>query len=157
MPAPVRSLLFPTGTTLATAEVGVYKEPQSKNFPSVASFIRLADGQVLLFQMTGQASHPINMPGLKALFDMPVDTPGGCNYHAGKNKDGNDVLKCVFVPPNTTLLFVVMPRVLDSFAIPQNYVSKNGGAALACLRDPEKYIAERLAQTKVAPSTFELR
>ena len=112
------------------------------------SFVRLADdGPVLLFQMTGQASHPVSMSGLKTLFDVPAGTPGGCDYGAGK---------CVFVPPGTTLVFVLMPRRLDTFAVPQPSVGTSGGAALQCTQNPEKYIAERLAQAKVAPHSFEL-
>ena len=155
MPAPARSHLFPAGTTLAAASVGVYMEPQSKNFASVDSFIRLADGRTLLFQMTRQASHPVNMPGLKKLFDVPVGTAGGCDYHAGKDKQGNDVTRCVFVPPGTTLVFVLMPHRLPAFALPQPFVGTRG-SALQCAQGPEKYIAERLAQGKVAPHSFEL-
>lgn len=114
MLAPAQSFLFPAGTTLAGARVGVYMEPQSESFASVDSFVRLADGRTLLFQMTGQPeSHPVNMPGLKKLFDVPVDTPGGCNYCAGEVKQGNAVTKCVLVPPDTTLVFLLMPHCLD--------------------------------------------
>ena len=49
-----------------------------------------------------------------------------------------------------------MPRRLDTFAVPQPFVGKSGGTALQCTHNPEKYIAERLAQAKVAPYSFEL-
>jgi hypothetical protein len=51
---------------------------------------------------------------------------------------------------------LLLEPLLDAVAIPQPFVSKSGGAALQCTRNPEKYIAERLAQAKVAPHSFEL-
>ena len=51
---------------------------------------------------------------------------------------------------------MLMPHRVDAFATPQPFVSKSGGAALQCTRNPEKYIAERLAQAKAAPHSFEL-
>jgi hypothetical protein len=114
MPAPPRSELFGANTTLASAveKVDVYMEPRSKSFASIDSFIRLSDNRVLLFQMTGQASHPINMPGIKRLFEVGSEVEGAVEY-----KEGSAV-RYVLVPSNTTLVFVLMPNRLKSFKIP---------------------------------------
>jgi len=99
--------------------------------------------------MTGQASHPVNMPGLKRLFAVPPGTPGACEYSE------NGTSHAVLVPDGTTLVFVLIPRHLESFAVPQAYVSRSGGGGLACSHRPESYIKEKIKQMKVAPVLFD--
>ena len=140
---------FATHTTLAEAPIGRYMQPDSASYPSVDSFVKFADGSVRLFQMTGQERHPINMPGLKALFAVPVGTPGGHAYKEGGKQ------RCVLVPNNTVLVFVLMPSRAQSFVVPQPFVSKSRGAALKCTGGAALYISSRIVQRKASPASWD--
>ncbi len=123
------------------APAGTYNRPNSASFPSIDSFAKLPDSRVILFQATGQERHPINMPGMLSLFRCAPGKPG-----AVRNGD-----HYVFVPPDTVLFFVVTPPRAGKFDARQRYVSRSGGKALACTRNPQKYIAENIAQRVIVP------
>lgn len=152
---PEQSLLFDNTMTVYDAPECVYMQPKSKSFASIDSFIKLCDEngnqRVMLFQMTGQLSHPINMPGLKRLFTVPEGTPGAVPYQETRKRGGAAVTRYVLVPAGTTLTFIVTPHRHSAFAVPQGFVGAKNGVRLQCTAGVESYISEQISQKKVAP------
>ena len=142
------------------APVGVYMQPKSKSFASIDSFIKLGNEddsgslKVMLFQMTGQQSHPINMPGLRRLFAVPADTPGAVPYQETKKRGGASVTHHVLVPDETSLTFILTPNRLTTFKLPQGFVGSNKSVQLQCTTGVDGYISQKLSQYKVTPTTF---
>jgi hypothetical protein len=157
-PAPVTSTMFDSTMTVYDAPVGVYMQPKSKSFASIDSFIKLRDEggnlRVMLFQMTGQVSHPINMPGLKRLFAVPAETPGAVSYKETRKRGGASVTYHVLLPTSTSLTFILTPNRFSAFCLPQGFVGSKDSVQLQCSTGVEKYIKDQIAQGKVTPSTF---
>lgn len=148
LPHPASSRLFAATEPhlVFGAAAGCYMRPLSKVFPSVDSFLKLPGHQgVLLFQKTGQESHPINMPGLLELFSVPAGTPDAVEY-----RDAGGKVKHVLVPDRTVLYFVVMPRRLPGFKVKQPFVGRSNGKPLECTQNPEMYVSTRIRQEVIA-------
>ena len=157
-PAPTTSLMFESAMTVHDAPVGVYMQPKSKSFASIDAFIKVSDEagnqRVMLFQMTGQKSHPINMPGLKRLFAVPANTPEAVAYQETRKRGGASVTYHVLVPAGTTLTFILTPNRLPEFALPQGFVGSKSSLQLQCSTGVDMRIKEQMLQCKVAPSAF---
>ena len=98
------------------------------------------------------------MNGMLRVFDVPHGTLGAVKYQVptkkrireGTSEEEKSEERAVFVPPHTTLVFVLTSRRRDEFRVPQSYRGRDDRVLLpATMNGAEKHVYENVKQRKV--------